>query len=129
MKLKLIYSHENVKRPILAEIILKTNLLINIIEAQVTANIGEMIIDIPSEGERLKEVINYLRSKGVIVKEVIKTIEIDYEKCIGCGACVSSCPANAIKQNSNWNIEFIEEKCIGCKICVYACPIKVIKAV
>ncbi|MCS7117024.1 MAG: 4Fe-4S binding protein [Nitrososphaerota archaeon] len=128
MKLKLVYSHENVKKPILAKIVLKTNLLINIIEAKVTANMGEMIIDIPSEGEQLREVIDYLRSEGVTVKEVVRTIEIDHDRCIACGACVSSCPADAIKQNEDWSVRFIEENCIGCRICVYACPVRVIQA-
>jgi hypothetical protein len=40
MKVKLRYSHEAASKPILAEIILKTGLLINIIEAKLTPKEG-----------------------------------------------------------------------------------------
>ncbi|MEM3382981.1 MAG: 4Fe-4S binding protein [Nitrososphaerales archaeon] len=127
MKMKLIYSRENLGKPILSEVINKTNLPINILEAKITLNTGEMLIDVPAEGEKLKEVSYLFQKAGLIVKEITRTIEIDREKCISCGACVSPCPVKAITQDSNWDVIFHEEKCVGCGICVNACPVRAIQ--
>ena len=127
MKLKLIYSRENVQKSILSDIILKTNVPINILKAEVTPNTGEMLIDVLAAGEKLTEVLSLFQKEGVTVKEITRTLEIDHERCISCGACVSPCPVQAISQDENWDVVFDEEKCIGCRICVYACPMGVIQ--
>ncbi|MCP8304628.1 MAG: 4Fe-4S binding protein [archaeon] len=127
MKLKLIYSPENVQRPVLSEIIQRTNVPINILKAEVKPNSGEMLIDVLAVGEKLKEVLSLFQKAGVKVKEITRTLEIDHVRCISCGACVSPCPVQAISQDENWDIIFDEEKCIGCRICVHACPMGVIQ--
>ncbi len=127
MKLKLIYSRENLGKPVLSDVISKTNLPINILEAKITLNTGEMLIDVPAVGEKLKEVSNLFQKAGLVVKEITRTIEIDREKCISCGACVSPCPVRAITQDLNWDVDFDEQKCVGCGICVDACPVRAIR--
>ena len=44
-------------------------------------------------------------------------------KCVGCGACVQQCPANAITLNP---LTIDRDKCIGCGKCVGLCPIDAI---
>ncbi len=52
--------------------------------------------------------------------------EINREKCIGCGGCVSICPVDAIElKNKTINID--EEKCIECGKCVEFCPAGALK--
>lgn len=41
------------------------------------------------------------------------------EKCIGCGACIRSCPNQAINQDNF----FSNEKCTVCGLCVNNCPV------
>lgn len=64
--------------------------------------------------------------------------QINYDKCKECGACVKSCPYNAVVETQrpckqhcsvdaiNWNPEGIaiidENKCINCGACQSACP-------
>jgi len=127
MKLKLIFTHENISKPIISETVLKTKIPINILEARVTPDTGEMIVEISAIGKELEEAIKILQEYGVIVKKIPSTIRIDREKCISCGACISPCPVQAIFQDSNWEIKFEEEKCIRCLICVNACPTKAIE--
>ena len=127
LKLKLVYPHEAAGKPIISETVLKTGIPVNILDAKVTPSAGEMIIDVPASGEKLKEVISSFQGSGVIVKEITSTLEFDFDKCTSCGACVSPCPVQAIKLTKNWSIEFDELKCVRCGICVDACPVKVIR--
>ncbi|RLG90797.1 MAG: ferredoxin [Candidatus Hecatellales archaeon] len=127
MRFRLIYNHKNLSKPILAEAILKTKVLINILEAKVTPTAGEIMVDVPVEGEKLREVIRFFEDAGVTVKEVAQILEIDMGRCMGCGACVSPCPTQALKLTKDWEIEFDEKKCVRCMICVDACPVKAIK--
>lgn len=46
---------------------------------------------------------------------------IDSEKCVGCGACIINCPAQAIVMLSGWSSTVQAEKCIGCGKCVEIC--------
>jgi len=44
-------------------------------------------------------------------------------KCVGCGACVQQCPANALTLNP---LAIDRDKCIGCGKCVGLCPLDAI---
>ena len=49
-----------------------------------------------------------------------------YSKCANCGACVNSCPVDAISVESKhtfYRIQINEDKCIHCGICVEKCPV------
>jgi len=126
MKLRLLYTRSNVSNPVISNIVLKTGVPINILEAKVSLNGGEMVVEIPATGKKLDEVRELFEKAGVSAKEIKSVIEIDYERCISCGACVSPCPVQAIKQNSEWDVELDEGRCIRCLICVNACPVRAI---
>ncbi len=51
---------------------------------------------------------------------------IDADSCIGCEACVSTCPSEAIKMNDEGKAFVDEEACIECGSCVSACPAEAI---
>lgn len=126
MKLRLTYTHKETNRPVLANTIIKTGIPINILEAQMAPESGQMIIDVPADNQKLTEIVSAFQNEGVLVQEIISTITIDFQKCISCGACVSPCPTSAITQKPDWDIEYDEKKCIRCKVCVDACPVRAI---
>ncbi|MEM1581862.1 MAG: DUF362 domain-containing protein [Candidatus Bathyarchaeia archaeon] len=48
-------------------------------------------------------------------------LEVNQDKCVGCGECVSICPTNAITL-INGRARIISDKCIDCAFCVDYCP-------
>jgi len=50
---------------------------------------------------------------------------VDEKKCIGCGACASICPVNAIKL-VNGKSKIDPKKCIKCGSCAQFCPVAAI---
>lgn len=60
-------------------------------------------------------------------------IEVDMEKCKGCGLCVVACPTHVIQLAKNVNGKGYNyaqmdkpEECIGCTNCSLVCPDSVI---
>jgi len=54
------------------------------------------------------------------------TLEIDREKCMGCGGCVSLCPVDALELK-NKKLTIDHEKCVECGNCVKFCPVKALE--
>ena len=49
-------------------------------------------------------------------------IEIDPEKCKGCGLCQKNCPVSAIEGEARDKRVINQDKCIKCKTCIVSCP-------
>lgn len=52
-------------------------------------------------------------------------VQIDHEKCIGCGACVDVCPVGALSMD-NEKAVVDKETCIDCGACIPECPVEAI---
>jgi NAD-dependent dihydropyrimidine dehydrogenase PreA subunit len=48
-------------------------------------------------------------------------IEVDEEKCIGCGECVEICPVDVYEMQDEKSVPVNAEECIGCESCVEVC--------
>jgi electron transfer flavoprotein alpha subunit len=48
-------------------------------------------------------------------------LEIDKEKCIGCGGCIEACPLSALSLVDD--LAVVNDKCIACGACLLACPV------
>jgi Fe-S-cluster-containing hydrogenase component 2 len=51
-------------------------------------------------------------------------VQINIEKCTGCGNCVEICPVKAIKIDDNKAI--VSDDCIECGVCKNSCPVQAI---
>jgi Fe-S-cluster-containing hydrogenase component 2 len=122
------FSEKIVEEPITSQIILELKVPINIIAAHVNSKGGEILADVPDES--LDKIVKAFRKRGVTVS-IPKLIEVDSEKCVSCGACVTLCPVEAITMDEDASVVFNKEKCIGstCSACVDACPSRAIKSV
>jgi L-aspartate semialdehyde sulfurtransferase ferredoxin len=128
VRILLRFSEKIVEQPVISQIILDLKVPVNIITAQVNSKGGEVLAEVPAE--HLDEVVAAFRKKGVTVS-LPKLIEVDMEKCISCGSCVTLCPVEAITFDSDSSVVFNKEKCVGstCSACVDACPARAIKSV
>lgn len=122
------FSESLVGKPITSEIILKYNIPINIITANITSKGGEFLAEVPDKA--LEKVIKAFRQRGLIVT-LPKLIEIDENECFSCGACITICPVEALEFDADFSLVFDKEKCLGstCNACVDACPAKAINSV
>ena len=51
-------------------------------------------------------------------------VNIDRDKCTGCGACVDVCPVNAITIEDGKAV--VSDECVDCGACVGMCPVEAI---
>ncbi len=74
------------------------------------------------------EYIAHIRDKKCPANEckALKAIQIDPEKCKGCGICKKNCPVNAIAGEVKQPHKIDEDICIKCGTCVSKCPFKAI---
>jgi formate hydrogenlyase subunit 6/NADH:ubiquinone oxidoreductase subunit I len=121
------FSDKMVNEPILSQIILQLKLPINVITAHIDSKGGEVLAEIPQAD--LDRVVKAFRDRGVTVC-VPKLLEVDKERCISCGSCVTLCPVEAITFDQDKAVVFDKEKCVGstCSACVDACPVRAIKS-
>ena len=62
-----------------------------------------------------------LNLRGVIVRKLVKIIEVDKEKCISCHACITACPVKFCNDASENYLKVNPDLCIGCSNCIKAC--------
>jgi len=48
-------------------------------------------------------------------------VEVDNEKCIGCGECVDICPEDVYEMQDEKSVPVNAENCVGCESCIEVC--------
>ena len=50
------------------------------------------------------------------------TIEIDRERCDGCGSCVDFCPVDVLEVRGGTSVAVDIDACVVCRSCEVICP-------
>lgn len=120
MKVKINISSEIVTKPILAEAIVETGVLLNVSQAHFDRSHGEVVAYVQEElFEKMKSA---LVSKGAVVRKLDTPIEWDEDECVECGACMSVCPTKVFSLDEDYSLLVDKSKCIQCGTCVEMCP-------
>ena len=120
------YSSEEAKKPILAEAILKTGVLVNILAAEVEYSRDAMVVAVIGDKSQEKRIVDYLRGRGVEVEKLEGNVIRDDDRCVDCCACYGVCPTKAITIKDR-EMVLNNDECIRCNACVEACPTRALK--
>lgn len=52
-------------------------------------------------------------------------VKINEETCVGCGACIDTCPVEALSMVDD-KAKVDPEKCVDCGACIDSCPVSAI---
>ncbi len=120
MKLLVTFSRKKGRKPIIAQVVRDTGVLINVERAIIDSSEGEALIDVPDDQCQL--VRDTMISLGATVHLLEHGISVNESECIDCGACISICPREVFSLDSDFKLKLAEEKCVLCGKCIEACP-------
>jgi ferredoxin len=120
MKLLVNFSRGKGRKPIIAQVVRDTGVLINVERALIDSSEGEALIEVPDEQCQL--VRDSMANLGAIVRILDHGIRQHERECVDCGACISVCPREVFTFDEAWKLRIEEGKCILCGKCVEACP-------
>jgi ferredoxin len=120
MKLLVNFSRGKGRKPIIAQVVRDTGVLINVERAVIDSSEGEALIDVPDDQCQL--VRDTMLSLGAKVHILEHGVSLDESECVDCGACISICPREVFSFDPEWKLNLDEKKCVLCGKCVDACP-------
>ena len=120
------FPAETVNEPITYTLIKEYDVLINILNADIThGKEGNLLIEMIGPKTSVDKAMSYLENMQVDISPVVKTILFNDSNCIHCGACSSVCFSGALNMDpASWELQFTPEKCIACELCIKACPLQ-----
>jgi len=120
MKLLVTFSRKKGGKPIIAQAVRDTGVLINVERAVIDSSEGEALIDVPDD--QCKLVSDTMIHLGATVHMLEHGINVNESECVDCGACISICPREVFSLDRNFRLRLEEEKCVLCGKCIEACP-------
>ncbi|OPX69247.1 MAG: Ferredoxin [Methanoregulaceae archaeon PtaB.Bin056] len=120
MKLLVTFSRKEGKKPIIAQVVRDTGVLVNVERALIDSSEGEALIDIPDESCRI--VKDKLADLGASVRILEEEISLDENECVDCGACISICPQEVFSFDEEFRLRVDAKRCVLCGRCIEICP-------
>jgi ferredoxin len=118
------FPKQLVDQPIIYALANNYNLVFNILKASVTpGEEGLLVFELTGKKSDYEAGIDYLKSLGVKIEPLSRSVKRNDLKCTHCGVCVTVCPTGALSvDRKTMIVEFDSAKCTACELCVKACP-------
>lgn len=106
MKLLVNFSRGKGRKPIIAQVVRDTGVLINVERAVIDSSEGEALIDVPDDQCRL--VSDTMTKLGARVRILEHGVTLNESECVDCGACISICPREVFSFNTDFKLQLVE---------------------
>lgn len=115
-----------VNRPIVSEIAKHFDVMVNILNADVTSGReGKLVVELEGADENVRKSLEYAEACDVICVPILKQLQFDQDACVACGVCTSVCFSGALSMDvETWELIYDPEQCVVCGRCVKACPLR-----
>jgi len=130
IKRKVIFTFppEIVEKPISHTLMRDYDLWVNILRAKIEPSSGgKLVLELRGDEDMIEQGIESARQAGAGVTLLEHDVLWDKELCVDCGACISTCPTQALSlDRDNFKLIFDFDKCVACGTCADVCPVKAI---
>ena len=118
------YAAETVRRPILSEAIKKHDIQLNILKANINAQMnGRIFAEIEGSSLEISRFMEFLSTQGVSSDIRQSLLILHQEKCTQCYNCIPICPTQALnKLPETAQVHHDPYKCVSCDRCSIVCP-------
>ncbi len=123
------FSPDIVNRPIVSEIAKHYDVMVNILNADVTSGReGKLVVELEGADGNIVQSLEYAKEAGVECVPLEKQLQFDQDQCVACGSCTAVCFSGALMMDADsWELLFDPEKCVVCGRCVKACPLQLFR--
>ncbi len=124
IKVLIKFSAENADMPLAWTMATRFSLKFSILQADILSGQGgRMIMDLEGDADSLDQALEYVRSLGIGVTILSRSIAWDNDVCVHCGACTAVCTRKALSLNPvTAELQFDNALCTVCEMCTHACP-------
>lgn len=118
------YPRALIDVPIVSQVAREYELEFNILRANITPDAeGLLVLELTGDQMQIGRALDWAHEQGVTTQELERDVVRDDDVCTQCGACVTVCPTDALRNAPEMReVLFDADECVACELCVPACP-------
>lgn len=124
------FDTDSASNPMICYLARDYHLVFSLLQADVRPGFGGIcILKLTGEEEDIRKGLEFAENCGVKARLLSKSIILDSDSCVDCGACTAVCIHKALTLDPvTWEVVFDNEKCVVCEMCTHACPTNSLRA-